>query len=73
MKCEQCGSDGDMGNCNQWMLKLSAIECGSKQGAVTDFYILAPIAGDLYFCGLGCLDAYLESLKSEWKKTYNLK
>lgn len=59
--CNNCHKDlSTTTNSNGWRISLRSEEIPPHSGPVTDVYILPPIEEDLHFCGIGCLNVYLQ-------------
>lgn len=58
--CDNCNSDlTDTGNSIDWRLALINERKECRDVAVTNMMIYPSIDRDAYFCGLGCLRAWL--------------
>ncbi len=70
INCDLCGCDLSItGNCMDWRVLVKSEAISPEVGAaVTDMWIDPPVAKNAHFCGLGCLQRWLEGIASENEK-----
>lgn len=62
--CDECGRNlTSTGNCIDYRLVLHCEEVPCRGGVVTLLAIEPPISGTMAFCGLRCLEKWLERTK----------